>query len=122
MVMPRIFLKYIVALLLMVVSGNFAHSLADGLAGDASKGSCAAVLTSSGDEGGNPHGHSHSNGMSCYQWLCTCCGFLGVVEAGAAGVTNVQASNQVFACIADERLSSRTIEPPLDPPRAYSKG
>ena len=111
-VMYRLLLKYVAALLLVVVGMNCGHALAEGLESQPPSEACHEILvTDSEANGENHHGHSHSNG------LCECIGLTGAIEAGAVAALYVPLLPQTYDGMTNERFLSRTIKPALDPPK-----
>jgi len=119
--MPKMFKKYVAALLLAVVSAYFGHVLAEGLEGGQQCHTAQAVFISNDGASlgldSHSYGHSHDHGMSCDQWLCS--GFSGVILGTAAIVPLcLDIENGSFISAMPNRFCDRTVEPRPNPPRA----
>jgi len=119
--MPKVFQKYISALLLAVVSAYFGHVFAEGLEGGQQCHTAQVVFVSDGDAGqgldSHRYGHSHDQGMSCDQWLCS--GFSGVILGTATIVPFcLDIESNSFISTMPDKFCNRTVEPRPNPPRA----
>jgi hypothetical protein len=115
--MPKAFRKYAATLLLAVVSAYFGHLLAEGVAVPGHAASPQMVFMADDGAQDDFGGHRHGHGMSCDIWLCS--GFSGVMLGTEAVVPlNAQIEHGRFAMYKTNGFPSRTIEPPIDPPRA----
>jgi hypothetical protein len=115
--MSKAFRQYVATLLLAVVSAYFGHLLAEDLAVPGHADSTQMVFMADDDGRDGFGGHRHDHGMSCDIWLCS--GFSGVMLGTEAVVPlNVNIEHGLFAILKSNGFPSRTIEPPIDPPRA----